>query len=90
MELGDAIRKIRREKHIKKTTLAENTGISLTGLYNIEHNKSFPTSNTIKRISEGLCVSVAYVLMSMLTEDDISGNKRDAFRKLYPIIKSLG
>lgn len=90
MNLGETIKVIRKKNHIKKVVLAKEAGISLTGLYNIENNISFPTQGTIRKICDSLGISVAYLLMSTLTDEDIPAEKREAFHMLYPAMKNLG
>jgi len=87
MTLGQTIRVLRKEKKIKQKELAKSAGISDTALYNIEKDLSMPTKQTIQKISAALGHSVAYVLVSCVTEDDVPTEKREVFRALIKILK---
>jgi len=89
MNIGKAIMTTRKEAGIKRSELALSVGISATALYNIENDLSFPTKETIKKICIGLGVSVAYLLISSVTEDDIPREKRQVFRALFPTMISM-
>ena len=87
MNIGQTIRVLRKEKKIRQQELAEKAGISDTALYNIETGRSMPTKQTIQKISAALGHSVAYVLISCVTEDDVPPEKREVFRALFGILK---
>ena len=47
MDIGKAIREIRKALGIRRNELAASAGISITALYHIEKNLSFPSKSTI-------------------------------------------
>ena len=85
MDLGSAIMSVRKARKIKKIELADKAGLSATALYNIEHNLSFPSKETINKICKAMDIPMVYCV----TEDDVPENKREAFRYLFPPLKEL-
>ena len=51
MDIGTAIKEIRSRKHITQKDLASKCNISANALCSIEKNTSFPSKETIKKIS---------------------------------------
>ena len=89
MDLGSAIMSVRKARKIKKIELADKAGLSATALYNIEHNLSFPSKETINKICKAMDIPIAYLMVYCVTEDDVPENKREAFRYLFPPLKEL-
>lgn len=89
MDLGKAISGLRKAYGMKKKDLADKAGLSSTALYNIEHNLSFPTKETIKKICDAFGIPVAFLMVYSVTEDDVPDEKRIAFRYLITPLKML-
>jgi transcriptional regulator with XRE-family HTH domain len=89
MNLGTAVKLIRKEKGLSQKELAEHVGISVNALSQIEINASFPQKSTIQNLSAALDVPVAYLLFFSITEDDIPQEKRKIFAVLNTAIKDL-
>lgn len=87
MNLGEAIKGIRKVYGVKQKDLAKNAGLSVTALANIEKNLSFPPKETIRRICDALGVPIAFLMVFCLTEDDVPEEKRLAFRYLITPLK---
>lgn len=87
MNLGEAIKGIRKVYGVKQKDLAKNAGLSVTALANIEKNLSFPSKETIRRICDALSVPIAFLMVFCLTEDDVPEEKRLAFRYLITPLK---
>ena len=82
MDLGNAIRSLRKSLKVSRKKLAADSGISITALYNIESNLSFPSKATIDNICSALGVPISFLLVFSITEDDVPENKREIFRCL--------
>lgn len=81
MDLGNAIKAIRKEKQVTRKELAERSDLSITALYNIENNLSFPSKDTINRLCTSLGIPVSFLMFYSLTEDDVPEEKRDFSRQ---------
>ena len=82
MDLGNAIRSLRKSLKVSRKKLAADSGISITALYNIESNLSFPSKATIDKICSALGVPISFLLVFSITEDDAPEDKRESFRCL--------
>lgn len=89
MNIGEAIRQIRKEKRILVKELAERSSLSKTALSNIEHGRSFPTQQTVEALCAGLGVPVSYILFTSITEEDLPLEKREVVLALMKTIKDL-
>lgn len=82
MNLGEAIRSLRKAKGIAQKDLAEKSGISACALSEIERDKAFPNKRTIHAICDALGVATGVLLFSALTDDDIPQDKLPVFKAL--------
>lgn len=89
MEIGTAIKIIRKEKKISQKKLAEVIGISTNALNQIENNFSFPQKNNIKKICDALEIPISYLLFFSITDDDIPEEKKVVFNSLNTTIRNI-
>ncbi|EGQ3915436.1 helix-turn-helix transcriptional regulator, partial [Staphylococcus pseudintermedius] len=77
MNIGDNIKKIRKEKNITQSQLARSLEISQSYLSDLENNRKNLGIKTIEKIAKKLNVSVAYLtsgnkMLGDLTDDEIN------------------
>lgn len=89
MDLGNAIKSLRKEMKISRKGLAARCSISVTALYNIENNLSFPSKDTINGICSALGVPVSYLMFYSLTEEDVPEDKREFFKVIVEPVKAF-
>ncbi|MFP5438170.1 MAG: helix-turn-helix domain-containing protein [Bacteroidia bacterium] len=89
MNLGTTIKDIRKQKKLTQNEFASSCGITQTYLSQIETNSKDPKLSVLKAISEKLDVPLPILFFLSLTEDDIQEHKRDAFKTLNPLLKTL-
>jgi transcriptional regulator with XRE-family HTH domain len=89
MNLGNAIQTLRKEQKISRKDLAERSCLSVTALYNIENNLSFPSKDTIERICSSLNIPISFLMFFSITEDDIPEDKRSSFHYLQEPMKKF-
>jgi transcriptional regulator with XRE-family HTH domain len=89
MNIGTAIKLIRKEKGLSQKELAGQVGISVNALSQIELNATFPQKNTIQSLCTALGVPVAYLLFFSISDEDIPQEKRKTFSVLNSAIKGL-
>ena len=65
MNIGKAIKEVRKAKCIKQYELAEKCNISNNALCLIEKGKSNPSSSTLKKIFEILDIKEYFLLLSL-------------------------
>ena len=89
MDLGNAIKSLRKEMKISRKELAFQSDISVTALYNIENNLSFPSKDTINGICSALGIPVSYLMFYSLTEEDVPEDKREFFKLIVDPVKAF-
>ncbi len=89
MNIGTAIKTIRKEKRLGQKDLANKCGLSVNALSQIETNAAFPHKNTIQKIAEALEVPTSYLLFFSISDEDVPAEKRDIFKTLNAAIKSI-
>lgn len=89
MEIGTAIKLLRKERGLTQKQLAEVCEISVNALSQIEINTSFPQKTTINKICEALNYPISYLLFFSISEDDIPEEKKVVFNSLNSAIKSV-
>ncbi|WP_376777234.1 helix-turn-helix domain-containing protein [Flavobacterium covae] len=89
MNLGTVIKNIRKQKGQTQQEFALNCGITQTYLSQIENNSKEPNLSTLKEISNNLDLPLPILFYLSLNEDDISPEKREAFEKINPSVKTL-
>ena len=89
MDLGNAIKSLRKELKISRKELAARCRISVTALYNIENNLSFPSKDSINGICSALGIPVSYLMFYSLTEEDVPEDKREFFKVIVEPVKAF-
>ncbi|OAQ40528.1 transcriptional regulator [Pedobacter psychrophilus] len=89
MNIGSAIKSIRKERGFSQKDFAIECGLSVNALCQIEINSSFPQKNTIKLICEKLNIPVSYLLFFSINDEDIPEDKRKTFNSLNTAIKEI-
>ena len=88
MNLGIAIRELRKAKGLTQAELARKARLSQTSLSQIENGQR-PGSQTFKNICAALNVSELLVYITSMELDDVPVRKQVAYEKLFPVIKQL-
>ena len=89
MEIGTAIKHLRKNKGLTQKVLAEMCDVSANAMNQIENNPSFPHKNTIDKICDVLEIPVSYLLFFSISEDDIPDEKKIVFNSLNDAVKSV-
>nr|WP_320039045.1 helix-turn-helix transcriptional regulator [uncultured Bacteroides sp.] len=89
MDIGIAIKTLRKRKKISQKDLAKECNLSVNALCNIENNISFPQKSTISRICEVLNIPTSYLLFFSISDEDIPSDKKAVFNSLNSTIKNL-
>lgn len=89
MDIGKAIKEIRKKRKIPQNELAINCKISQTYLSQIENNKIKPNLSTLEKIGQILGVPIPVILFQSLTDEDVSEKKRELFNLMSPTIDNF-
>lgn len=85
MEIGKAIKSIRKKKCLSQKELAKRVGITTTTLYYIESDRNFPTKKNIYKICEELEISPAVLFVACVSESDMPSGKEG----IWPVFDML-
>lgn len=80
MNIGNALKDIRKGMKISQKELAEKVGISNTYISEIENNSRRPSVDVLKSISDGLGVNFLYLILKSLEEQDLKNENKADFR----------
>lgn len=89
MNLGKAIKQIRKDKGIQQGTLAEQCGVSQTYLSQIENEKKEPTLAVLKGISKHLDTPLPIMFFLSIDEGDVKEEKKAQYNEFAPIVKGI-
>lgn len=89
MNIGIAIKAIRKEKGLTQGDFCKQIGITQTSLSQIELGKKEPSKSTIEKISKAFNVSPILMYVMSMELDDVPAEKKDLYNVLYPTIKSM-
>lgn len=89
MEIGTAIKTLRKQKGMGQKELADLCDISVNALSQIELNSSFPQKNTIKKICEAFNIPTAYLLLFSMSDEDVAADKKSTFNFLNDALKKV-
>jgi transcriptional regulator with XRE-family HTH domain len=88
MNIGKAIKELRKSKDLSQEELANKAGMAQASLSKIENGKR-PGIITLNKISEALQVPESLIYAMGLERDDVPENKRELYEQLFPIIKNM-
>lgn len=89
MNIGIAIRNIRKKIGITQYEFAGKCEISSTSLSQIENGVKHPSTRTIKKMCEVLEIPESVVYILAMQETDVPGKRRRAYEMLFPIIRNM-
>lgn len=89
MNIGAAIREVRKNRGISQIELSNTTGISQTSLSLIERGRRRPGGNTLEKVCAALNIAESLLYIMAVDKTDVPKNKRILYRELFPIIKEL-
>ncbi|WP_276132662.1 helix-turn-helix domain-containing protein [Polluticoccus soli] len=89
MNIGIAIRSIRRQLGITQYELAEKCNISQTSLSQIENGIKRPSNRTIKKVCEVLEIPESVIYILGMQETDVPVSRKSVYDMLFPSIKSM-
>jgi len=89
MQLGSAVKELRRRAELRQEELARNVGITQSYLSQIENDRKDPNLSTLRRIAQELGVSVPILFFLSMDEEDVRPDREEAFGRIFPKFKAL-
>jgi transcriptional regulator with XRE-family HTH domain len=92
LDLGGRIRSLRKQKGLSLLILSERSGLSTNTISRIERGENSPTVSSLRRLADGLNVSVIDLFKDKTTATTlfVKGDHRLRTRAAGAIIESLG
>ena len=89
MQIGLAIKAVRKRLNISQSELAERIEISNTSLSQIENGMSNPSPKTIKKICLVLEIPEPLLYILGIENADVPENKKEIYKLLFPSVHKL-
>ncbi len=89
MNIGLAIKAIRKKLSITQYELAERCELSQTSLSQIETGVKRPSQRTINKVCTVLDIPESVIYIVAMQEADVPPSKKGVYELVYPSIKSL-
>ncbi|HVX26160.1 MAG TPA: helix-turn-helix transcriptional regulator [Parafilimonas sp.] len=88
MNLGKAIKEIRKQKGLTQSELAKAANLTQAALSQIENGKR-PGIQTLKKISKALKIPESLIYANSIEKTDVPKNKQLLYDQLFPVIQNL-
>jgi len=85
MNIGKAIKNLRKQQGLSQKELAWRMDMSTNALCEIEKGKATPSIKRLEQIAYHLNIPLPIFLLALVTEDDFPEDKKI----LYPILKQI-
>jgi transcriptional regulator with XRE-family HTH domain len=89
MNIGLAIKSIRKKLTITQYELAEKCELSQTSLSQIETGVKRPSQRTISKVCNVLDIPESILYIVAMQDTDVPASKKGVYDLVYPSIKSL-
>ena len=89
MEIGKAIKQVRKSKAITQGALCKKCGISQTSLSQIELGNTQPRKSTITAICKALNVSESLLSIISLSRNDVRPEKREIYDTFFSGVRNI-
>ena len=89
MNLGNAVKELRKRRGLTQGNFCEQIGITQSYLSQVENGVKEPSIDVIKKISDALGTPMPVLFWFTLTEEDVHESKVEVFKLLKPSVDSL-
>lgn len=89
MNLGNAIKTMRLQKHEMQNVFATNIGITQTYLSQIENNQKTPSIEILLRIAEYMKIPLPVLFWFGIDEYYVKPDKIEVYKQFKPIIDEI-
>lgn len=87
MDIGKAIKTLRKSRDMTQKQLADRIGCSETNLIFMETGRSFPRMEKIESICRELNIPQSYLLVFSLTKEDIPEGKQGLYETRVQLLR---
>ncbi|RQO77753.1 hypothetical protein DBR40_07195 [Pedobacter sp. KBW01] len=89
MNIGRAVKQLRKHHKLNQSELAGSVGITQTSLSQIESGNTVPNSGTLKKICDFFQIPELVVYLLATDDNDIPLANREMFAKVFPSVSGI-
>ena len=89
MQLGKAIKRLRRRSNLRQEELAHRVDITQSYLSQLENDRKEPNLSTLRHIGKELGVSLPILFFLSMEGADVRPDRREAFERIFPRFKDV-
>ncbi len=89
MNIGIAIKELRKRKAFNQKQFCEKVGITQSYLSLIESNKKTPSTEVLEKVATAVDVPLPILFWFTVDENDVDNSKLEMFRLLKPSVDKL-
>jgi len=89
MNIGKAIKQLRKKQELNQQELAERCGLTQTALSQIESGSRKPNTESLKKLTDFFKVPEIVIYMLATEVTDIPAEKRDMFERVFPNMQNM-
>ncbi|HRN41462.1 MAG TPA: helix-turn-helix transcriptional regulator [Vicingus sp.] len=89
MNIGNSIKRLRKQKGMNQSEFGNKCGLSQTALSQIETGFARPNKKTLEKICNILEVPEVLLYLLSMDEEDVPDEKKQQYKLTYPLIKEL-
>lgn len=89
MNLGKAIKELRKQKRYSQRALGDAVGMTQAAMSAIEKGAATPQPRNLEAIAKVLQIPVAAIYLYAIDENDVAVQKKELYKVLFPAIQDL-
>jgi len=89
MNIGIAIKQLRKKHQLSQVELAEQSGLTQTALSQIESGARRPSPESLKRLTDFFKVPEIVIYLLATEMQDVPEDKKDMFEKVFPNVRNM-
>lgn len=89
MNIGTAVKQLRKKQGLSQVELAERSGLNQTALSQIENGNRRPNAESLKKLTDYFKVPEIVIYLLATEFDDVPADKRDIFEKVFPNVRTM-
>ena len=89
MNLGQAVKRVRKNKGLNQEQFCNEVGITQSFLSGIENNKKKPSIDVLEKIAEVVDIPIPVLFWFTITENDVCAQKTEMFKLLKPSVDQI-
>lgn len=89
MNIGIAIKQLRKQRKLSQAELAEQSGLTQTALSQIENGSRRPNTESMKKLTEFFKVPEIVIYLLATESNDVPAEKKEMFERVFPNLRTM-